>query len=310
MHRLLDTVSKYKWLILGVAVILILSFLYNKYINHFRYHLKAKFKTSSPLYKNMPVFFKGYKIGKIQKVILSDDYKYTTIEILLYPKNPKLPKDTVAVVKNHNLIKNYIDLSTSDEEPEVYLKSGDIIEGEPLVDIESFVSEIANSGLLVPLIQNFSDTAVSLNKTSTEIEGFFADSRSVLNDNKTNLKSSTNDLAKTTQSLNSLASRLNTSISDEKVDNTTISIDKSAANIQAATENIKSITQSVDCATRNLDKTIAKIDSTMAEANGVASNARVITGGFCEVMGKRFAGLRIFFGKPLNRGSCCKKCGQ
>ncbi|MFA7659209.1 MAG: MlaD family protein [Candidatus Gastranaerophilaceae bacterium] len=302
MSKLFNIFLKYKVIILITLFFIILSWVSFKiYEEHSRYHILVKFVKSGPLFKGMPVCFKGYRIGHTQKVTLSEDYKYTLVKIVIYPKNPKFPKDIKAVVKKHDFLGNYIDLANSEAPSAELLKNGDTIDGSPLFEIGTFLSEIADSGLIIPLIQNFSDTALSLNKTSTEIENFFSDSRSILKDNRQNLK-------RTTDSLNKITSNFNTSFSKDKLHNTTSSIEKSADNVQAATESIKNITQSVDCATRAIDKTIAKIDSTLSEAHAVASNAKVITGGFCEVLGKRFAGLRIIFGKPLNKNKCPQNC--
>lgn len=295
---------KYGIIIFFVLFIILTSFgVFKLYEDYSRYHIYVKFLESGPLYKNMPVCFKGYQIGYTQKVVLNADYKYTMVKIALYPKNPKLPKDTEGVVKKHDFLGNYIDLLPSEEPSGGILKNGDIILGKPLFDVGTFLSEIADSGLIIPLIQNFSDTALSLSKTSTKIGDFFIDSRIVLKDNRQNLKH-------TTESLNKITSNFNTSFSKAKLNTTTSKVEESATNIKEVTENVKNITRSVDCATRNLDKTMAKIDSTISNANAVASNAKVITGGFCEILGKRFAGLRIIFGKPLKNNKCAKNCSK
>ena len=304
MNKLFNIFLKYKVIILITLVLSITSFAsFKLYEEHSRVHVFVKFSKSGPLYKGMPVCFKGYEIGMTQEVTLSDNYKYTLVKVVLFPKNPKLPKDITAAVKKHDFLGNYIDLIAPDGPSTTLLQKGDIIDGIAMFDLGSFLSEIADSGLLIPLIQNFSDAALSLSDTGSKISGFFSDSRSVLKDNKQNLKH-------TTESLNKITSNLNTSFTKDKLNNTTLSINKSATNIQAASESIKNITRSVDCATRNLDNTVAKIDSTIAEAHATVTNAKVITSGFREVLGKRFAGLRLIFGKPLNNSNGTSNCSK
>lgn len=296
MNKLFIITSKYKIIIISLFIILIAIGLFKLAEEHSRSHIFVKFVKSGPLFKGMPVCFKGYRIGQTQKVILSDDYKYTLVKIVLYPKNPKLPKDIEGVVKKHDMLGNYIDLIVSEDPSTKLLKNGDIVNGKPIFDIGTFLSKIDDSGILIPLLQNYSDTALNISKTSTKIGDFFSDSRSVLKENRQNLKH-------TTESLNKITSNFNTSFSKDKLNDTTSSVNKSATNIQEITENVKNITQSVDCATKNLDKTMSKIDCT-------ASNVKVITGGFREVMGKRFAGLRIILGKPLNKTNCGQNCSK
>lgn len=313
MNKLLEMLSKYK-LITVISILLFSIYisvnLYNWYKDKTSYHIFVKFVKSGPLFTKMPVCFKGYEIGLTQTVTLSDDYKYTLVKIVLFPKNPKLPKDIDAVVKKHDFLGNYIDLIPSDEASNELLKDGDTIDGTPLFDLGTFMAEIADSKLLIPLIQNFSDTAVSLNKTSGKIGDFFSDSRSVLKDNKQNINESTKNFAKSSKSLTKITSNINTSFNKDKLDSTSTSMNKSVTNIQAATENIKNITQSVDCATRNLDKTMGKIDGTISETKDVATNVKVITCGIRETMSKKFAGLRIIFGKPLNKNKCVRNCAK
>lgn len=294
MNKLFNIFLKYKVIITVLLGILILLGLFRLAEEHSRLHIFVKFVQSGPLFKGMPVCFKGYRIGNTQKVILSEDYKYTLVKIVLYPKNPKIPKDTEGVVKKHDMLGNYIDLIPSDEPSVAVLKNGDIIDGKPIFDIGTFLQKIDDTEILIPLLQNYSDTALNISKASNKIDSFFSDSRSILKDNRQNLKH-------TTESLNKITSNFNTSFSKDKLNGTASSVNESANNIQVITENVKNITKSVDCATKNLDKTIEKIDCT-------ASNVKVITGGFREVMGKKFAGLRIIFGQPLNKNKCSQNC--
>lgn len=303
MNKVVNIFLKSRVIVFVLLFITFISLGIFKLYDHFRYHIMVKFVVSGPLFRGMPVCFKGYRIGQTQKVILSEDYKYTLVKIVLYPKNPKLPKDIIGAVKKHDMLGNYIDLIVPEEPSATLLKDGDMIDGKPFFDIGTFLAKIDDSDILIPLLQNYSDTALSITKTSTKIDNFFSDSRSILKDNRQNLKH-------TTESLNKITSNFNASFSKDKLNNTTSSVNKSATNIQAITENVKNITQSVDCATRNLDKTMEKVDSTLCEANAVASNAKVITGGFREVLGKRFAGMRIIFGKPLNKDKCSQNCSK
>lgn len=290
MNKLLGIVSKYK-LLIAISFLFGITLLgiFNWQEERSRFYLFVKFVESGPLYKGMPVCYKGYEIGKTEKVTLNGDYKYTLVKIAIFPQNPKLPKGVDAVVKKHDLLGNYIDLVAPEEHSGKLLKNGAIISGTPLFDMGTFLAEIDNSGLLIPLIQNFSDAALSLSQTSLKIGDFFSDSRTILKDNRQNLKH-------TTDSLNKMTSNFNTSFSKDKLDKTTSGVEKSTTNIQAITENVKNITQSVDCATRTLDKTIEKLDGTL-------SNTKAITGGIKDVMRKRFAGLRIIFGKPIEKCS-------
>lgn len=316
MSRANDIFSKYSVAILITLFLILISIAaYKLYEIYFGYYITAKFSQSGPLYLNMPVYYKGYNIGRTTKIKPDKDYKYTYATIMLYPQDPKLPKNIVAKVKNHNVRKEYVDLMVQDAPSTTLIKRGSIIEGIPAFDLEAFLAEIADSGIIVPLLQNFSDTLVSVNKASTEMGKFFSDSRLILKDNRQNLKQATTDIAKSTKdiaqsskSFKKITSRVNNSLTEDKLNGTTSSVSKASANILSATENIKTITTSIDCATRNLGTTIAKIDSAVSDTNVITSNVRIITGGLCQVLHQRFAGLRIIFGKPLNNCNRPRNC--
>lgn len=282
------------------SIILLIPMFY-LYKNHEGNFITAKFSDSRPLRKNMPVYYKGYEIGKTKSIKPTEDYKYTLVKILLYPKNPKLPENITAHAKGLYTDKEYIELINQEEPSSEFIKKGSIIEGEPAFDIEFFLSDIADAGIIVPLLQNFSDTLVSFDKTSVEIKNFFSDSRTVLDDNKGNLK-------QTTKSLRNVSEKFDNSIQEDKIKNTVSNADKSASNILDTSENIKKMSTKIMCATQNLDTTMANIDSTICETKAVVSNVKVITQGFCEVLGQRFAGLKIIFGKPLKNNACPKNC--
>jgi len=295
-------------MILFLITMLTLSILQKKEDSAF--HLTAKFSDSGPLHADMPVYYKGYYIGITEDVEPSKDYKYTFLKIKLYPKNPKIPDSVIAKVKHYDEKKDYIDLSIPDDSSTVILKKGSTIDGEGKFDVESFLADIANSGLIIPLLETFSDTLASINKTSVQIEGFFSDSQKVLKDNKQNIKQTTTELAHTSNSISQLTSNFNNTITKDKINDTTSSINKSTNNVLNASENIKSITESINKATKNMDKTVAKIDCTISETNKIATNVKVITCGIRETLEKRFAGMRIMFGKPIDGNKCTKNCSR
>jgi ABC-type transporter Mla subunit MlaD len=309
MSKTFNIGSKYKFFILiPFFILLILTIIFFGYKLFYGPFITAKFPKSGPLSVNMPVYYKGYHIGQTVGVKLSEDYKYSLVKIMLYPSKIKLPENVEAKAKKPDSRKDYIDLVNPEQPSIVLLKNGGIIDGQQAFDMETFLSEIADSGIIVPLLQNFSDTLVSAGETSDEIKNFFSDFRSVLQENRQNLKQASKELAQSTKSLSKLTSKFNNSITEEKLNSTTSTVDKSANNILAASENIKNITANVDCATRNIDKTVAKIDSTVSDAKAITCDVKTITSGFREVLSKRFAGLRIIFGKPVKNNKCPMRC--
>lgn len=310
MNRLFEIFYKHTLIILIPLFFILSMVLIIWRINmQSKFYLTAKFADSGPLYKNMSVYYKGYKIGYIEGIRISKDYQYTLVKIVFYPKCPMFYKNLVAKAKKLEEKNDYIDLIYPDESSKILLAKGEVIEGRGAFDVDSLLSDVAEADILVPLLQHFSDVLVSADATSDEIKKFFSDTRSIIKDNRENLNQTTQNLEQTTKSLKRITSKFNSSITKHDISNTTSNVYKSSDNILTATESIKDITKNIDCATRNLDKTIAKVDCTVTEANTIAANIRVITGSLCKALGKRFAGLRILFGKPM-ANNCTQKSGN
>lgn len=311
-----EIIKKYKnYVFAPILLIFSLFICFKLYEGIFGYFVMVKFVELGPLYNSMPVYYKGYKIGKTKNIKPSEDYKYTLVRIILYPKKLGLPENISAKVKKLESGKDYIELIYPKEPSSNNLRNGSIIEGKTSMDIQSFMSAQADSGALTSMSDNLSKTLTSAEKTSNEIKAFFADTRVILKDNRQNLRATTENTAETMEnlalmsgSLADLTSKINNSIPEDKIKNTISNIDKSSTNIKESTESLKSILISIDIATKNLDKTIAKIDSTIDEANKIAINIKKMTAGFCDVLGKRFAGMRIIFGKPMKGNTCASNC--
>lgn len=301
MNKLFENLYKHKILLLLIFIIWVATSMFQVYEHHFMCQITAKFEECGPLHNNMPVYYKGYKLGHIKKIKLSDDYEYTLVTIILHDRKPKMPENIIAQFVNRGVKEVYIELIDPDEPSDKMLKSGSVVEGLPPLDFIKILSEMLSSGAFDSIIEECSNFVASISNTSDEMGSFFSDSKVILKDNRRNIKH-------TTKSITEISSKLNDSISEEKLNNTITSLDKSSTNILSATENIKNITTKADTATKDIDKTMANIDSTISNVNATASNTKNITSGMCEVLSKRFAGLRIIFGKPLKNNACggCK----
>ena len=298
MYKLFDTSIKKKL----VVCVLVLAIIFSLSKNSLdRFYIIAKFTESGPLYKNMPVYYKGCKIGKISNVTINEDYEYTRVKMTLYPKEPKLSENTEAYVKYSESKNDYIDLVSSDSSSNMLLAKGSMINGVPEFDIQSFMAEIADADLIVPLLETFTDTLESFSKTSYEIRLLASDSRLVLNDNRQNLKQISRNLKSTSGYLSTFSNKLNKSVEKDE-------LDVIVSNVNKSSTSIKNITENIDNSTKNLNKTMLNIDSAISDASIAASNTKIITRGLCNSLSKRFAGFRILFGKPIKHNSCSNKC--
>lgn len=311
-------------IILGLVLIILGINFFNANYNYHMY-ITAQFSELGPIYSSMPVYYKGYKIGKTKDIEPSQDYKHTLVKIILYPKRLELPDNIVAEVQKMKNNKNYLELKYPQTPSEKMLKNGDSIDGKTAVDIESFMTAQAESGQLSSLSTNLLDSTSTLIST-LEIMGDFFDQLTIMvKENRPNIKMTTTHTANAAKNLDEITTNLNHAMNEDQLKGTfsninksssninlsTEEVHKSATNITTATENLKNITGNIDKATKNLDKTMNKIDTVADDGKCITSNVKGITQGFCETLSKRFGGFRMMFGKPMHNKKCnCKGCSN
>ena len=50
-------------------------------------YITVEFNDARPVRNKIPVYYKGYRIGKVQKIKPNDNFQTTLVTIVLYPKN-------------------------------------------------------------------------------------------------------------------------------------------------------------------------------------------------------------------------------
>ena len=84
-------------ILIGVLVALLLIY------RHFTsFYIVAKFKELRPHMKNMPVYYKGLKIGRAHKVRHSKDLAHTYMDIVISKKGMMLPINSTVLLKKEN----------------------------------------------------------------------------------------------------------------------------------------------------------------------------------------------------------------
>lgn len=307
--------SIFKYLILALILIVVSIISFMTYQRVFNYQITAVFKELEPIHKSMPVFYKGYKIGRTGKVKLSSDCKYTLMKITLYPRKLCFPLNVQIKIRKLDTDQGYAELIYPKVPSERMLNKGSYIHGSVELDIKTHMARLADSGKIDEIADNASKALASLDSAGSQISEFFILFNMILEENRQNLKHTTEEFSKASENLNQLTRKLSDSIDSKSIKGTFSNINKSSGNFNDTTlefkdsaQNIKKITENIERATKDLDKTVSKIDATTCEIKATAENARCITEGVGCLLTKRFAGLRIFFGKPFASAPCCPVC--
>lgn len=256
------------------------------------FYVIIRFDELGPLVKNMSAYYKGFKIGRIVKIGPDRDFKHTLVRVNLSNKNIKLPQNTVVYVEKFPNGELYLQFIYPNSPSLNMIKRGDILEGMAPYSIEQFMMGQSVSGMSDIVSLHIIKALNSADAANQEFKLFFQIASQLLQVNKkeinasvSNVNAMTKSLAQMAENLNKTSKKLNNAVDEAILKDTLLNIKDTAVNISAAT--------------KDMDKTMKKVDDTIVQVNTTAENLNSITSGLNDTLGKRFAGVRIMFGKPV-----------
>lgn len=290
----------YKSLIL-LGILLAIAIAY--YIYKTNTYVTAEFKNLRPFHDRAPIYYNGFKIGRVVKVRPNRTYTSTIVTLELHPHDLKLPVNMSANVKKErnrwNRKFDYIDLVYPDKPSGFYLKDGDRISGSTTVELDTYLAN-QDPESLEAMKSDAAETIKNLNITIQTLGDLFSTLNSMAEDVKPNvvkassdLSESTSNFVKVSENVTSVTGNINDALSEQRLDST-------AKNVQVVTRNVKLMTN-------EFNKTIPQIGCTINEMNKVLCNIEEMTDGLNCTMRKPFGGLRLIFGSPVSKKKCqCK----
>lgn len=296
---------------IALLIFVILSILMCVYRIKTYTYLTVEFNDARPVRNKIPVYYKGYRIGKVEKIKPSDNFQTTLVTIVLYPKNLKLPKNTTALLtreKRERKEIDFINLLYPEKPSEVMLISGDTINGFTTVDIENYFSSKALTGELDALTNNANSLMESFKLTSDALTEFLNVLTATVDENRPAIKIMTNNLAQMSNSFRLFALKLNNSINESQLKNTFTNVDMTSSSVVVTGKNIEGITQNIDSITGDINSQGAQISSSISNAEIITQNLADITGGLKNTLSKNFGGLRLIFGKPISKPKFSRSC--
>ena len=288
----------YKSLIL-LGILLAIAY----YIYKTNTYVTAEFKNLRPFHDRAPIYYNGFKIGRVVKVRPNRTYTSTIVTLELHPHDLKLPVNMSANVKKErnrwNRKFDYIDLVYPDKPSGFYLKDGDRISGSTTVELDTYLAN-QDPESLEAMKSDAAETIKNLNITIQTLGDLFSTLNSMAEDVKPNvvkassdLSESTSNFVKVSENATSVTGNINGALSEQRLDST-------AKNVQVVTRNVKLMTN-------EFNKTIPQIGCTINEMNKVLCNIEEMTDGLNCTMRKPFGGLRLIFGSPVSKKKCqCK----
>ena len=289
----------YKSLILsGVLIIIAVSY----YIYRSNTYVTAEFKNLRPFHNRAPIYYNGFKIGRVVKVRSNKTYTATIVTMELHPQDLKLPVNISVHLKkekdrNDNKY-DYIDIIYPKDPSIYYLKDGDRVAGKTTVELETYLAN-QDPESLEAMKADAAETIKNLNITVQTLGDLFATLNSMAGEVKPNvvkassaLSESSSNFVKISQNVDSMTGNFNDVLSKD--------------NMSSATNDVLVVGDNIKNMTGQLNKTIPQLGCTINEINKVLCNIDEMTSGLNCTMRKPFGGLRLIFGSPVSNKKC--KC--
>lgn len=270
-------------------------------------YVTAEFSNLRPFHSYAPIYYNGFKIGRVVKVKPNKDYTSTIVTMELHPHDMKLPINVSANLKKERnrwgKKFDYIDIVLPKESSIYYLKDGDRISGKTTVDIESFFAN-QDPETLEAMKADMAESAKNLNITIQTLGDLFATLNDMASAVSPNMVKASQDFSKTTDNIVKVSENAN-NIAENVTDfsgnvNGALSADRmnaTAKNVQAVSKNIRQMS-------KELNNAMPQINCSLQQMNKILYNIDEMTSGINCTMKKPFGGIRMIFGSPVGKKKC------
>lgn len=278
--------KKFITILILIPIIFVIHFLYRE-INSF--YITASFRDLRPFYGNIPVYYKGIKIGRAKDIRHSNDYENSLLRIQIFGKNHKIPDNAKIYLKKEVRGKShydYLELVMPETPSGKYIKEDSWLEGKCSIDIENFLRN-QDPDDIENLRANLVKASDNLNVTLESVAGLFDLASGVLAENRPAFKKSVDNLETSTKNITNTTNKIDNAISEEQ--------------LSATLENIENITSKTNDITGNIiDTSMVGVNEIITKTNCILDDANCITKGIRRSMSKPFGGFRLMFGKVVD----------
>ena len=262
-------------LILFLTLGLICYFAYNKfaYLN-----IIVKFEDLEPLEKKLPVYLKGFRIGKTTKIYPSNDFENTYVNIKLKSKHLNLPKNVTAkIIKGK--IGSYINIVYPESPSIARLKENDEIVGKRTKDFNNLINERFVDEELEGIVENATSLIENANTTVKNLGDIFNQVNEIITEIRPEINKSMKNLTISTTNLKEMSIKINNGISQENITN--------------SIENVEEITSQIN------NETIPTVNSILCETKEASRNVKEITKGIKITLKERMGLSKLLLGRPM-----------
>lgn len=288
--------------------------------------------TNNPFFPfSINVHYRGYKVGRVTKIKLSEDQRHILFYVNIYYKGLLIPTNSLMIYKNENIYgKRYVDINYPEVPTADYVKSGDTVYGFAAAErIDQYVVNEIKKGQTGKLLQNIYDISEILkkalsNKDNNKLLTHSAGDLAVILENLkgvTQDASLVSDLRSTIKCSSCSLKNVNSILSDKKINQCIRTapqqIITTCNNIEKVNENVKIMTKILPSVNSNLSSTNATLgdvncnlgqintkvpivpQSLVSSAEQLVVKTTCIEGELSNILSKRFLLLKLTFANPF-----------
>lgn len=281
---------KIKYLIYAVIIIGLVMLLFY-IIGQIR--VTVDFEELEPFKHRLPVYYKGFKLGHTVKVYPSPDFHTTRVDLKLRLKQLELPANTTAMIRRKDK-KDYIELVYPNAPYLAKLRNNSLIEGSKGINFESFIQDQAKNGGLDEIKDNVNGTIQSAGKTFDALTDMINVLTGILEDVRPTINDTVDNINITSKNLADASYNVQSTLQEGYINSTLENLERTSVNLVKTTQNITGVTDNVNNNSINL------INCVIQNINTLVSNVNEIVIGLGETLKKRFAGIRLIFGKAID----------
>ena len=274
-----------KIFILIILVILILIVLGLSFQQLGGTRITAVFNEANPFPSGMDVYYKGFKIGKVTKILPNEDYTATLVKITLFAQDPKIPDNVSVTVKSYKDEFDYVDIIIPELASTEFLKDGSEIKGVSALSIQEFLNKHIEEGTMDMIIMGLSDVMQNLNETISSSNELVKEITATAKSVRPSIVKTGKNFEGMSENVTSVSAKINTALSKE-------SLDKSVSDIEQTSENIKEFSKNLNCGTKNLSEITENL-------NCITENVSEMTSGLNKTLKQPMGGARAIFGRAV-----------
>lgn len=248
-------------------------------------HITAVFEEATPFPDKMDVYYKGFRIGRVDKIMPNKDYTATLLKITLYPSDTKIPENVTVAIKSYKGEFDYVDIVVPQMASTQFLKDGSHVKGGASSSIQDFFNKHIEEGTMDMIIMGLSDVMQSLNETIASSNELVKEVTKTVRDVRPNIVRTGENLSDMSQNVSSATLKFNNTLKQED-------LNKTVSNLEQTSENIKEFSENLNCGTKNLSEITENI-------NCITQNASEISSGLNKTLRQPMGGARAIFGKAV-----------